>query len=279
MQPLQSAYAFDCVFIYPSGDRPIGRSLAMAGEFARAEVEFLGEQLPEDGVMYDIGANLGTVTIPIARQRPRARLFAFEAQPAIHHLLVRNVGLNGLTNVQVFHCAVGERDGEIAFPAPPLTSTGNFGGIGRDAKVKQMGTVAMRRLDSLGLPPPNLVKIDVEGFDLEVVEGGLGLVRRHKPVLFYEALRASKTAELNLLLHDVGYRLFWFFAPYITPSNLRGVKMKNALRGDMNVAAFPPGIDPVWRLPQLRRPDEKAAERAGEHGYLKRFGYGSQPKK
>ncbi|HYC64221.1 MAG TPA: FkbM family methyltransferase [Reyranellaceae bacterium] len=279
MQPLQSAYAFDCVFIYPAGDRPIGRSLAMAGEFARAEVEFLGEQLPEDGVMFDIGANLGTVSIPIARHRPKARLFAFEAQPGIHHLLGRNVALNGLGNVQTFHCAVGESDGEIAFPAPPLTSVGNFGGVGRDAKVKQMGAVPMRRLDSLDLPPPNLIKIDVEGFDLEVVQGALGLLRRHKPVLFYEALRASKTAQLNTLLAGEGYRLFWFFAPYITPSNLRGVKLKNALRGDMNVAAFPDGIDPVWRLPQLRRPDEKAAERAGEYGYLKRFGYEPQPKK
>ena len=279
MQPLQSAYAFDCVFVYPAGDRPIGRSLALAGEFARAEVEFLGEQLPEDGVMYDVGANLGTVSIPIARHRPKAQLFAFEAQPGIHHLLRRNIGLNGLVNVQTFHGALGESDGVIDFPAPPLTSVGNFGGIGRDAKVQHMGKVTMRRLDSLDLPPPNLVKIDVEGFDLEVVQGGLELVRKHRPVLFYEALRAAKTVELNRLLHEEGYRLFWFFAPYITPMNLRGMKLKNALRGDMNVAAFPPGIDPVWPLPQLRRPDEKAAERAGEYGYLKRFGYEDQPKK
>jgi FkbM family methyltransferase len=274
MQPLQSAYAFDCVFLYPAGDRPIGRALALAGEFARPEVEFLGEQLPADGVMYDIGANIGTVSIPIARHRPRARVYAFEAQQGIHHLLSRNVGLNALQNVQTFNYAVGERDGTVEFPAPPLDSVGNFGGVGRDAKVATTATVPMRRLDSLdGLPPPNLVKIDVEGFDLEVVQGGLELLRRHKPVVFYEALHAAKTAALNALMQAEGYRLFWFFAPYITPANLRGVKLRQALRGDMNVAAMPPAVEPAWPLTALQRPDEKAASRSADHSYLKRYGY------
>ena len=274
MQPLQSAYAFDCVFLYPAGDRPIGRALALAGEFARPEVEFLGEQLPADGVMYDIGANLGTVSIPIARQRPQSRIFAFEAQQGIHQLLSRNVRLNGLQNVQTFHCAIGEHDGSLEFPAPPLDGVGNFGGVGRDAKLPATATVPMRRLDSLNdLPPPSLIKIDVEGFDLEVVQGGLELLRKHKPVVFYEALRAAKTAALNALMQSEGYRLFWFFAPYITPSNLRGVKMKQALRGDMNVAAMPPGVEPVWPLTALQRPDEKAASRGSDHTYLKRYGY------
>lgn len=273
MQPLQSAYAFDCVFLYPAGDRPIGRALAMAGEFARAEVEFLGEQLPAEGVLYDIGANLGTVSIPIARQRPKARLFAFEAQVAIHQLLMRNVGLNGLTNVSTFGHALGERDGTIDFPAPPLTSVGNFGGVGRDAGISTKVNVPMRRLDSLSLPPPDVVKIDVEGFDLEVVQGGLETIRKHRPVLFYEALRATKTAELNALLLGEGYRLYWFFAPYITPSNLRGVKIKQTPRGDMNVVAVPEGKEPVWRLPKLGSAEEKAALRSSEHKYLSRFGF------
>jgi FkbM family methyltransferase len=275
MQPLQSAYAFDCVFLFPAGDRPIGRALALAGEFARPEVEFLGEQLPADGVMYDIGANLGTVSIPIARQRPNARLFAFEAQQGIHHLLSRNVALNGLKNVQTFPWAVGERDGDVDFPSPPLSSVGNFGGVGRDAKISMTASVPMKRLDSLDLPPPNLMKIDVEGFDLEVVQGGLELVRKHKPVVFYEALRPAKTAALNAVMLAEGYRLFWFFAPYITPANLRGVKLKQGLRGDMNVAAMPPGIDPVWPLTALRQADEKLANRASHHTYLKRYGYES----
>jgi FkbM family methyltransferase len=274
MQPLQSAYAFDCVFLYPAGDRPIGRALSLAGEFARPEVEFLGEQLPADGVMYDIGANLGTVAIPIARYRPKARIYAFEAQQGIHKLLSRNVGLNGLTNVQTFPWAVGEIDGSVDFPAPPLTSVGNFGGVGRDAKISMTAPVPMKRLDSLeGMPPPNLLKIDVEGFDLEVVQGGLELLRKHKPVVFYESLRPAKTAELNALMLAEGYRLFWFFAPYITPANLRGVKLKQGLRGDMNVAAMPPGIDPVWPLTALRDPKEQMANRAGDHTYLKRYGF------
>ena len=273
MQPLQSAYAFDCVFLYPAGDRPIGRALALAGEFARPEVEFLGEQLPADGVMYDIGANIGTVSIPIARHRPKARIYAFEAQQGIHRLLGRNVGLNGIHNVQSFNYAIGERDGTVEFPAPSLDSIGNFGGVGRDTKVPTTATVPMRRLDSLGsLPPPNLLKIDVEGFDLEVVQGGLELLRRHKPVVFYEALHAVKTAVLNVLMQAEGYRLFWFFAPYITPANLRGVKLRQALRGDMNVAAMPPGVEPVWKLTALQRPDEKAANRSADHSYLKRYG-------
>ena len=273
MEPLQSAYAFDCVFLFPAGDRPIGRCLTLGAEFARPEVDLLAEQLKAGGVLYDVGANIGTVSLPVARRQPKARLFAFEAQEAIHRLLERNVALNDLPNVATFAWALGERDGTIDFPAPALGSPTNFAAIGRDAPTAATVTVPMRRLDSLDLPPPDLVKIDVEGFDLEVVQGGLQTIRRHRPVVFYEALKLAKTATLNGLMLDEGYRLFWFFAPYVTPDNPRGMKVRASPQGDMNVLAVPEGIDPVWDLPPVLKADEKPGGRAHEHRYLNRYGY------
>ena len=273
MEPLQSAYAFDCVFLFPAGDRPIGRALTHAAEFARVEVDFLGEQLPPNGVLYDVGANIGTVSVPIARQHPKARVFAFEAQEAIHRLLQRNVELNGLRNVETFAWALGERDGTIDFPAPALGSPTNFAAIGRDAEIAATVNVPIHRLDSLDLPPPDLMKIDVEGYDLEVVQGGLGLIRQHRPVVFYEALKPAKTATLNEMMLAEGYRLYWFFAPYVTPNNRRGMKVRASPHGDMNVLAVPSGIEPVWDLPAILKADEKPGGRASEHKYLKRYGY------
>ncbi len=273
MEPLQSAYAFDCVFLFPAGDRPIGRCLTLGAEFARPEVDLLAEQLPAGGVFYDVGANIGTVSIPVAKRRPKARLFAFEAQEAIHRLLQRNVALNDLPNVTTFAWALGERDGTIDFPAPVLGSPTNFAAIGRDAQTAATATVPMHRLDSLDLPPPDLVKIDVEGFDLEVVQGGLEVLRRHQPVVFYEALKPAKTAILNAIMLAEGYRLFWFYAPYVTPGNPRGMKVRAWPQGDMNVLAVPEGIDPVWELPAVLKVDEKPGGRAHEHTYLNRYGY------
>jgi hypothetical protein len=67
MRQISSAIAFDALFLYPSADRAIGPCLSQYGEFARAEIDFLRDHLPPNGALCDAGANIGTVSIPLAK--------------------------------------------------------------------------------------------------------------------------------------------------------------------------------------------------------------------
>jgi FkbM family methyltransferase len=123
--------------------------------------------LHPDDVVWDIGAHVGLYTIAAAR---RARhVVAFEPLPQNIAMLRRHVALNRLTNVTMVEAAVGSHDG---------TSRLVLGSSPSEARVASNGsiTVAAWSLDTwlanTGAPPPDVVKIDVEGAELDVLQGG-----------------------------------------------------------------------------------------------------------
>jgi FkbM family methyltransferase len=273
MGQISSAIAFDAVFLYPSSDRTIGPCLAQSGEFARAEVDFLRNHLPPEGVLFDVGANIGTVSIPLARTVPGLAVYSFEPQLPIYRLLMRNIALNGLMSIEAFPWALGEADGLIEFAMPDMTSSTNFGAIGRGSQDGEMAPVVIRRLDSLGLPPVNLIKIDVEGYDLEVVRGAEKTIERDRPILFCEAHASPKTAALISRLQEWDYELYWFFAPFLSVGTAGQPKIPSRIVGDTNIAAFPRGTEPCWPLPRIKDAQEDWRTRAKEFTYLERYGY------
>lgn len=277
MRQVSSAIAFDALFLYPSADRTIGPCLASAGEFARAEVDFLLSHLPAGGVVCDVGANIGTVSIPLAKALPGLSVFAFEPQLPIFRLLMRNVALNGLMSVEAYPWALGEVDGIIEFATPALTTQTNFGAIGRGSQSGNKSPVVIRRLDSLALSPLNIIKIDVEGYDLEVVRGAQETIHRDRPILFCEAHASPKTVELIRLLDQWDYDTYWFFAPFISASASRESENSSKIVGDTNIVAFPKGKEPHWPLPRIGNPEEDWRTRVKEMRYLERYGCFPQP--
>lgn len=272
MRPVSSAIAFDAVFFYPSGDQTIGPCLAKSGEFARAEIDFLRDHLPPNGTLCDVGANIGTISIPLARMVQGLSVYSFEPQLPIYRLLMRNVALNGLMSIEAFPWALGETDGIIEFPTPSLSSPLNFGAVGRGSLGGDKTPVVIRRLDSITLPPLSLIKIDVEGFDLEVIRGGRETIRRDRPILFCEAHSSPKTVELITLLEQWDYQLYWFFAPFVSARAEDG-RNGSKIVGDVNLAAFPKAREPLWPLPRIEDPREDWRAKAKEFNYLERYGY------
>jgi hypothetical protein len=87
------------------------------------------------------------------------------------------------------------------------------------------------RLDDLvGPAEVGVMKIDVEGFELDVLKGCVGILERSKPVLYVENDRLERSAELIQWLLDHDYRLWWHMPPLFNPDNHLGVK-ENAFPG------------------------------------------------
>lgn len=151
-------------------------------------------------LVLDIGANLGAYSIPLAKSMRDVGgvVMAFEPQRIVYYQLCGNVVLNRLDNFIAINKAVGDYDGDIEIPEINYEDNTNIGAFSLDKTYRQylnmerfMGNehtlVPIIKLDSLNLSnSPALIKIDVEGFELNVLQGGESFLESHNypPILF-----------------------------------------------------------------------------------------------
>jgi FkbM family methyltransferase len=220
----------------------IGALLAYYGEYAQQEISLLEALTKPGDTVIDVGANIGTHTIPLARHAsPAGRLIAFEAQPVIAMLLEANLALNDIGWVEVRVAAAGALAGHLPLPAVDYTRDGqNFGGVSLIGAQTE-ALAPMQRLDDLAANP-SLIKVDVEGMELDVLKGGTGVITDLRPVLYVENFPAPGSDEILVWLLDRDYSLFWDVHPIHTVGNFRGQTQPYFWNGlASNVLALPPG--------------------------------------
>ena len=187
-------------------DEVVGRKLLREGSFERAEVDVMLRSLSPEGTVVDVGANIGLVTIPLALAA--AHVIAVEPLPQNIDRLRENVRRNALSNVTVVEAAAGAADGTAVLHSAADPA---FGSLHDLVKYRPSGNieVRLRSLDSLWhelmRPAVELVKIDVEGAELEVLEGGRELLETCRPVLLVEIGRTDAVAAVHGLLSALGY--------------------------------------------------------------------------
>jgi FkbM family methyltransferase len=184
-----------------------------------ATVALIESRLRSGMVVFDVGANVGYVTLVAARcVGPAGRVVAFEPTPAVRGRLLENISLNGLRNVSVESVALSDRNGEATFYInnAPEESEGNSLMVGALSDNPKTVIVVTRTLDqqvaSMDLRHVDLLKLDVEGSELRVLRGGAQILSRDDaPDLVLEVnpltLRAASTSpeEVYALLVDLGY--------------------------------------------------------------------------
>lgn len=274
---LQRTRAYDLTFLFPAGDTAVDASLGRYGEFARVILDFLLAEADGGGVLIDVGANIGSIGLPFAARRPDWRVIAIEAHPGLADILAANVTLNRLPNVEVLRAAAGAAPGVAAFPDVPLAGPRNYGQVGFASEAPTTRQVRMVSLDEIAPPDTKLVKIDVEGFEPDVLAGARDLLASHRAVWLVEAALQAKDAarEAIAALQAAGYSVHWFYAPFVTPMAERGAPSEVA-RGDSNVVALPPGFANRWSLTPVARPDEPRPMQLKAYPHLVDYGYAPQ---
>jgi FkbM family methyltransferase len=164
---------------------------------------------------FDIGANVGFFSVIAARLvGPGGQVVAFEPLPANARALAHNARLNGFRNLAVRQEALAASDGEATFLLSAEPTWGKLSGAGKPPD-QQDGetTVAVRRLDNVierdGLPVPNVMKIDVEGAEVDLLAGAERTLRERRPVILMELHGtnrdiAAKLAALNYVAAVLG---------------------------------------------------------------------------
>lgn len=212
-------------FLCNRNDLYIGRSLQLYGEVNENEVQLLKLLAPEGGVVLDVGANIGSHTVPLAQHvGPKGWVYAFEPQRVVFQTLCANVALNSLTNVDCIPAALSDAPGSVLIPDIDYTRESNFGAV----EVSTFGVgrpVSQITLDDFaGLPRVDIVKIDVEGMEQRVLAGGKRFFQRFRPILYVENDRVEKSRRLIEYLWSLDYRLFWHLPSFFNPENFRGNK-------------------------------------------------------
>ena len=151
-----------------------------------------------DGLVLDIGANLGTFCVPLAQKIPQLKFHAFEPQRIVSYQLCANIIINSLDNVYTYELALSNENASIDLAMPDYTKETNIGAFSIDSEVRgneyECSTVnATDRidlvpLDYLTFDNVRLIKVDVEGHELEVLKGGIETIKANDyPPIIFEA--------------------------------------------------------------------------------------------
>ena len=214
------------IFFDPRDDK-IGMRLLSGREwqsqFVSRAVAFLRActKRPSGRVFIDVGANIGTSTIYALRTGYFSNVLALEPEAWNHSILIQNIALNALTEkVAVLNLAAGSAAGTLALQLDPknfgrhrvldmaedgsadLAHPGGGSGTFRAVEVATVSAILEQR--GLGIDDIGLVKIDVEGHEIEVLKGMRPLLDDGTPVMLEASGLLNTAAGLDTLVDVFG---------------------------------------------------------------------------
>lgn len=170
----------------------------------------------------DLGANLGSHSVLMAKLVPGGQVFSFEPQSLTFSLLQNNLLLNGCGNVHPYRFAISDGDLQV-LTMEAFSYAGdsiNNGALRVSARRSAGDLTISKRLDDLSLPPIGFIKMDIQGSELKALKGGANLIARDRPFMFIEIeeqhLQSLGTSSKELIEHILGldYILFRIMTHY-----------------------------------------------------------------
>lgn len=250
-------------------DSVIGRSLQLYGEWAEHELSCLKPYIRPGSTVVDVGANIGTHTLAFSQWVADGEVVAIEGQPLVSGILSTNCFMNQRSNVQVVNAICSTTSGWLRV-RPDYTKEENVGAVSfrNEASINNPSTwrritdwfkrpkgpdvVPIRKLDDIVTSNNvSLIKLDIEGMELDALRGASRLLRESQPVLYMEQLNTEQLPQLYKLLSEYGYNLFWLETHPFNQNNYRGNneniwwKTEAGLLGISNVAKAPTHLNVV----------------------------------
>jgi len=228
-------------FAYNTNDTFIGRSLDLYGEWTQTEIDVLLSLIHPNDIVVDVGAYIGTHTIPFAKATlPKGGVYAIEPQRMAFAFLSTNIAINNLMNVISINKFASDTIKKIKTLILDQTVAQNFGSL-KIPSLKKGETVETITIDSLALSRVKLIKIDVEGDEEKVLVGATATINKYKPILYIECTNPKNSKIIISKVFDLGYQAFWHIFGYYNPDNYFGEK-KNVFaefHPEANIICFP----------------------------------------
>lgn len=192
------------------------------GVYEQSTTKALARVARPDAIAIDIGANIGAQALPLAvRLSGGGRVIAVEPADATVARLRRNCALNPAfaDRVTIVHRALGapgDRAAETYFASWPLALAENAHPVHQGAPISSTATASTvdGLVEELALPRVDVIKLDVDGYELPILKGALATLVTHRPVVVFELCpylleeRGESPEALPAVFTDLGYRLY-----------------------------------------------------------------------
>ena len=157
------------------------------------------QSLGLSGTYLDIGTNIGNHVVYFSKYTSADRVIGFEPIFEYFQVANRNIINNGLEDkCSIYNIGLGSEGGDCII---------SFGSIRQMSVVKRLDDVLEGINDSI-----SIIKIDVEGMEIEVLKGAISLILKHKPLIYLEAIQSDEDIEIrsletDLFLESLGYQV------------------------------------------------------------------------
>lgn len=168
-------------------------------------------------IIFDVGGNIGDTALHFAQiQNNIGKIYCFEPVPVLFERLKKNVSINSFTNINIQNIALSDKREDLFFNLPKAqNSSGIFLSHTASEESKKVHSLTLDDFCSENkIEKLDLIKIDVEGFELKVLMGAMQTLKKFKPKMFIEINdthlhRAGGSAkEVVNLLEQNSYKIF-----------------------------------------------------------------------
>lgn len=189
-------------------------------EFEPETIALLSFFCKKDSQILDIGANIGLTALAFANMCPNGKIIAIEPVKRTFEYLKRNIDHSGFNNISIYNFAVGKTEGNVLMYAADTFLAGAF--VGDHFAISHAGSFSektrLRILDNtfneFNLDHIDFVKLDVEGYELSVLEGMHQLINKFKPIVMLEMNHFCLNVFQKIPLPEFRDKLLSIF-PYV----------------------------------------------------------------
>lgn len=248
-----------CIIKIPSGislqinpveDKGIERTLFRKGHYEQGTLEILKNLITEEYTFIDVGANIGLMSLYVAKLPQKGNVISIEAHPKTYEILQTNLELNDASNIYAYNLAMGANEGVAKIYDRMQVNRGSASlieeksGTCYSVKIQQLDTFLF---DNKLCPKVSCLKIDVEGWELEVLKGSRKLLSANcAPACIIECsedhqLQGGEVQDIYKYLKEVNaYRIFRLSMGKDHPSPLTEIKSPEELPKHDNLVCLLP---------------------------------------
>ena len=197
----------------------IQRSIVQDNSFYEiGDLRTMDKFLPQNAVILDIGANIGNHTLYWLKESPKKAqyVYAFEVIDDTYKILKKNIELNNLQNkTTLFNFGLGDKNVKSSVRDYNIANVG-----GTSIKEDDEGSFELKRLDDIKIDRKvDVIKIDVEGYEVNVINGAKNFLKKHKPLIWVELweedgngdkrFKVGNREQYNALMKELGYKMIY----------------------------------------------------------------------